>query len=136
VDEMETLATEQHFMCTDVQWDPTGRYVATSVNSMQQMDTGYMMWSFNGRQLYKWVARRPGKGGAPCWRCLAPGLPVAACLSTPWEPAAAQPPPQTRGHAPPGATPPPSTPSALRPCTRAATPRTSSTSCCGGRACR
>ncbi len=52
-DELETLATEQHFMCSDVQWDPTGRYVATSVNSMQQMDTGYMMWSFNGKQLYK-----------------------------------------------------------------------------------
>ncbi len=24
VDEMETMATAEHFMCTDIDWDPTG----------------------------------------------------------------------------------------------------------------
>jgi hypothetical protein len=26
VDEMETMAAAEHFMCTDVDWDPTGVY--------------------------------------------------------------------------------------------------------------
>ena len=29
VDEMETMATAEHFMATDVEWDPTGRARAT-----------------------------------------------------------------------------------------------------------
>ncbi|KVI00575.1 hypothetical protein Ccrd_021176 [Cynara cardunculus var. scolymus] len=33
VDELETMATAEHFMATDIEWDPTGRYVATSVTS-------------------------------------------------------------------------------------------------------
>lgn len=51
-DEMETLATAEHFMCTDVDWDPTGRYVATSVMSVP-MENGFNMWSFNGKLLYR-----------------------------------------------------------------------------------
>lgn len=53
VDEMETMATAEHFMATDVDWDPTGRYVATSVTSIHQMDNGFKVWSFNGRLLYE-----------------------------------------------------------------------------------
>uniref|UniRef100_A0A7S0RNS6 Eukaryotic translation initiation factor 3 subunit B n=1 Tax=Pyramimonas obovata TaxID=1411642 RepID=A0A7S0RNS6_9CHLO len=53
VDEFETMATTEHFMCTDVNWDPTGRYVSTSVTSMHQMENGFNMWSFNGRLLYR-----------------------------------------------------------------------------------
>ena len=52
-DEMETLATAEHFMCTDVDWDPTGRFVASSVNSVHQMENGFNVWSFNGRLLYR-----------------------------------------------------------------------------------
>lgn len=26
VDELETMATTEHFMATDIEWDPTGRY--------------------------------------------------------------------------------------------------------------
>jgi translation initiation factor 3 subunit B len=29
VDELETMATAEHFMATDVDWDPTGRQVST-----------------------------------------------------------------------------------------------------------
>ncbi|KAE9456073.1 hypothetical protein C3L33_12014, partial [Rhododendron williamsianum] len=38
VDELETMATSEHFMATDVEWDPTGRYVATSVTSVHEME--------------------------------------------------------------------------------------------------
>jgi len=40
VDEMETMATSEHFMATDVEWDPTGRYVTTAVTSVHQMENG------------------------------------------------------------------------------------------------
>lgn len=52
-DEMETLATSEHFMCTDVDWDPTGRYVATSVTALHAMENGFNVWSFNGQLLYR-----------------------------------------------------------------------------------
>jgi translation initiation factor 3 subunit B len=52
VDEFETMAAAEHFMATDVDWDPTGRYVATSVNATHQMENGYNVWAFNGRLLY------------------------------------------------------------------------------------
>lgn len=37
----DALSAGEHFMATDVSWDPTGRYVATSVTSMHQMENGY-----------------------------------------------------------------------------------------------
>lgn len=52
-DEMETLSTAEHFMCTDVDWDPTGRYVATSVSAVHAMENGFNVWSFNGQLLYR-----------------------------------------------------------------------------------
>lgn len=30
VDELETMATAEHFMATDVDWDPTGRQVPSA----------------------------------------------------------------------------------------------------------
>jgi len=53
VDEMETMATGEHFMATDVEWDPTGRYVATSVTQIQKMENGFNVWSFSGKLLYR-----------------------------------------------------------------------------------
>ncbi|KAF8067212.1 R1 [Scenedesmus sp. PABB004] len=52
VDEFEILAAAEHFMATDVEWDPTGRYVASAVTSVHQMENGFNMWSFNGKLLY------------------------------------------------------------------------------------
>jgi translation initiation factor 3 subunit B len=52
-DEMETLATTEHFMCTDVDWDPTGRFVATSVSAVHAMENGFNVWSFHGQLLYR-----------------------------------------------------------------------------------
>ncbi|KAJ6361221.1 hypothetical protein OIU78_001793 [Salix suchowensis] len=54
VDELETMATAEHFMATDIEWDPTGRYVATSVTSVHHdMENGFNIWSFNGKLLYR-----------------------------------------------------------------------------------
>lgn len=53
VDEGETMATSEHFMCNAVHWDPTGRYVATSVTSPNQMENGFIVWTFHGQMLYK-----------------------------------------------------------------------------------
>ncbi|XP_065899140.1 eukaryotic translation initiation factor 3 subunit B-like [Dysidea avara] len=48
------MQSSEHGMATDLEWDPTGRYVVTSVSFWsQKMDTGFIVWSFQGRQLYK-----------------------------------------------------------------------------------
>jgi len=47
-----TIGEAEHFMCSDVEWDPTGRFVATSVSHWRhQMENGFMMWSSHGREL-------------------------------------------------------------------------------------
>ena len=53
VDDMEPYRAAEHFMCTNVEWDPTGRYVATSVTSIHQMENGFNLWLFNGTPLYR-----------------------------------------------------------------------------------
>ncbi|KAJ4836996.1 Eukaryotic translation initiation factor 3 subunit B [Turnera subulata] len=54
VDELETMATAEHFMATDIEWDPTGRYVATAVTAVHhEMENGFNIWSFNGKLLYR-----------------------------------------------------------------------------------
>ena len=47
-----TIGEAEHFMCSDIAWDPTGRFVATSVSHWRhQMENGFMMWSSHGREL-------------------------------------------------------------------------------------
>ncbi|KAL5559619.1 hypothetical protein UlMin_035830 [Ulmus minor] len=53
VDDLETMATAEHFMATDIEWDPTGRYVATAVTSVHEMENGFNIWSFKGKLLYR-----------------------------------------------------------------------------------
>lgn len=39
-------------MCTDIEWDPTGRYVATGVSHFRhQTENGYNLWSSQGKLL-------------------------------------------------------------------------------------
>mmetsp|Transcript_32658 Transcript_32658/g.59213 ORF Transcript_32658/g.59213 Transcript_32658/m.59213 type:complete len:718 (-) Transcript_32658:176-2329(-) len=52
VDQIDTMGTAEHLMMNHVEWDPTGRYVATSVATGGAMDTGFNIWSFQGRKLY------------------------------------------------------------------------------------
>ena len=42
----------EHFMCTDVEWDPTGRYVMTGVSWWShEVDNAYWLWNFQGKIL-------------------------------------------------------------------------------------
>lgn len=53
VEEMTLLSAGEHFMAQEIQWDPTGRYVATVVNAAAAMENGFHIWSFSGQLLYK-----------------------------------------------------------------------------------
>ncbi|KAJ3011033.1 Translation initiation factor 3 subunit b [Thoreauomyces humboldtii] len=54
VEELVMMNSGEHYMCTDVEWDPTGRYVTSSVSWWRvQSDTGFVMWTFTGQQLAK-----------------------------------------------------------------------------------
>lgn len=57
--EMTVMNVQEHTGVTEVEWDPTGRYVVSSVSAWSAgsrgLDYGYMMWNFQGRLL----ARRP-----------------------------------------------------------------------------
>ena len=77
-DEFETLNAAEHFMCTNIEWDPTGRFVATSVTSIHQMENGFSIWAFNGTLLYRRAAPRPLAWLPPCL------LLGAACVSLCW----------------------------------------------------
>ncbi|XP_064406154.1 eukaryotic translation initiation factor 3 subunit B-like [Halichondria panicea] len=51
---MTLMNSSQHQQASDLEWDPSGRYVVTSVSVWKQkMDTGFCMWSFQGRSLYR-----------------------------------------------------------------------------------
>ena len=53
VNQTQTIGEAEHFMCSDIQWDPTGRFVATSVSHWRhQMENGFTMWSSHGRELF------------------------------------------------------------------------------------
>ena len=48
----QTIGEAEHFMCSNIEWDPTGRYLMTSVAHWRhQMENGYNLWSSHGRQL-------------------------------------------------------------------------------------
>jgi len=46
------MGNEEHFNATMLEWDPTGRYVATVVSYWKhQVETGYNVYSFQGKLL-------------------------------------------------------------------------------------
>jgi len=54
VTRLEMIGTDEHFMCTEVEWDPTGRYVVTYVSALKQsLENGYAIWTSSGRLLNK-----------------------------------------------------------------------------------
>jgi|EP00927_Polykrikos_kofoidii_P049678 translation initiation factor 3 subunit B len=59
---LEISHQDEHYLLTDVQWDPSGRYVLTSVTQPMQrdgdgykysMEAGYALWTFQGRLLFR-----------------------------------------------------------------------------------
>lgn len=52
--DMTIMMQAEHFMATDVEWDPTGRYVATGVSWWgHKVDNAFWLWNFQGKLLYK-----------------------------------------------------------------------------------
>jgi translation initiation factor 3 subunit B len=52
VNQCMTIGESEHFMCSDIEWDPTGRFIATSVSHWRhQMENGFIIWSSHGREL-------------------------------------------------------------------------------------
>jgi len=59
---LEILHRDEHFMLTNVEWSPCSRYVITAVTQPMrdevggfkyQMEAGFAIWTFQGRQLQK-----------------------------------------------------------------------------------
>jgi len=55
VDEQIPLTQNlQHPLCSDIEWDPTGRYVVTFVSNLKtKMENGYKLWTFYGAEIYE-----------------------------------------------------------------------------------
>ncbi|CAB3378909.1 Hypothetical predicted protein [Cloeon dipterum] len=52
--EFVVMNAGEHYTASDVEWDPTGRYVVTGVSSWKQkVDNGFWLWSFQGKKLKK-----------------------------------------------------------------------------------
>jgi len=50
--DLESMGVEEHFNASMVEWDPTGRYVATYVTYWKhQVENGYNLYSFQGKLL-------------------------------------------------------------------------------------
>ncbi|KAF9313816.1 Translation initiation factor 3 subunit b [Podila horticola] len=51
---LQLLAAGEHYGVTDIEWDPSGRFVATSASVWRHtMENGYQIWDFKGQMLYK-----------------------------------------------------------------------------------
>ena len=61
-EDMEVLNAAEHFLAAEIEWDPTGRYVATAVTALQKMENGLNLWLFNGQLIYRFVPRVPSRG--------------------------------------------------------------------------
>merc|ERR1712242_573635 len=47
-----SMNSGEHFMATDIEWDPTGRYVMTGVSWWgHKVDNAYWLWNFQGKIL-------------------------------------------------------------------------------------
>lgn len=60
VDSKQMVAVKEHYRANQVLWDPSGRTVTTIVSQPIDgghfkfaMDNGYILWSFQGKQLYQ-----------------------------------------------------------------------------------
>eukprot|EP00117_Sycon_ciliatum_P019562 scpid37911/ scgid17698/ Eukaryotic translation initiation factor 3 subunit B; Eukaryotic translation initiation factor 3 subunit 9; eIF-3-eta; eIF3 p116 len=52
--DMTMMNVSEHLMATDIAWDPTGRYLVSSVSTWyQKVDTGYIVWSLHGQPLQR-----------------------------------------------------------------------------------
>lgn len=58
-DEVHLVGSGEHYGITDLEWDPSGRYVATSASAWRHsLENGYAIWDFRGQELQKHVQDR------------------------------------------------------------------------------
>merc|ERR1712029_478979 len=56
---MGSMNSGEHFMATDIEWDPTGRYIMTAVSWWgHKVDNAYWVWSFQGKLLKRFQMDR------------------------------------------------------------------------------
>jgi len=52
--DMTVMAQTEHFMATNVEWDPTGRYVTSAVSWWgHKVDNAFWVWNFQGNLVAK-----------------------------------------------------------------------------------
>jgi len=61
-DSQMSMMTQEHFMCNEISWDPSGRVVCTAVTRPMyqggeslryQLENGYKLWTFQGAPMYE-----------------------------------------------------------------------------------
>ncbi|KIP10411.1 hypothetical protein PHLGIDRAFT_65697 [Phlebiopsis gigantea 11061_1 CR5-6] len=56
---IQLLGTADHYALTDAEWDPSGRYLATSASAWRHtIENGYAIWDFRGQEIEKHVLDR------------------------------------------------------------------------------
>ncbi|KAF8198947.1 eukaryotic translation initiation factor eIF2A-domain-containing protein [Pholiota molesta] len=56
---IQLLGVADHYGVTDVEWDPSGRYLATSASAWTHtLENGYAIWDFRGQELVKQIQDR------------------------------------------------------------------------------
>jgi len=56
---IQLLGTADHYGVTDVEWDPSGRYLATSASAWTHtLENGYAIWDFRGQEIVKNIQDR------------------------------------------------------------------------------
>jgi len=56
---IQLLGTADHYGVTDVEWDPSGRYLATSASAWTHtLENGFAIWDFRGQELRKQIQDR------------------------------------------------------------------------------
>ena len=50
------MAQNEHFMATDVEWDPTGRYVVSGISYwMHKASYSFLIFHFISKITFKWI---------------------------------------------------------------------------------
>ncbi|KDN45875.1 eukaryotic translation initiation factor 3 subunit B [Tilletiaria anomala UBC 951] len=58
-EEVKQIGAGEHYGITDLEWDPSGRYVITSASVWRHtMENGYAIWDWRGNELQKHVLER------------------------------------------------------------------------------
>ncbi|KAF9240876.1 translation initiation factor eIF-3b [Melanogaster broomeanus] len=56
---IQQLGSADHYGVTDVEWDPSGRYLATSASAWRHtLENGYAIWDFRGQEIEKHLLDR------------------------------------------------------------------------------